>query len=279
MKWLILIIPLLLLVSSTDMKPIKLPKELHEISGWTFVNDTTLIAHNDGGNESCIYVLSLDGKIRHKSYIKNTKNIDFEDITYDNDGSVFVGDFGNNTNTRKDLAVYKLNLHEILYNDSCTAEAIRFTYPNQKEFPPKLAGKYFDCESMAYYNDSLYLFTKCRTEPFDGRCYVYALPTKAGNYTARKIQYFIIGNRDWFRDAATSCAIYNNKLVLLTYNRYIVYAFKPGEIYYDYHKTLLPITQKEAIAVSKKGMVYIADEHNKLLGGGKMYKYPLAKKK
>jgi hypothetical protein len=34
---------------------------------------------------------------------------------------------------------------------------------------------------------------------------------------------------------------------------------------------LFPITQKEALAVNKNGLVYLADERNKLLGGGLIY--------
>ena len=268
----------LLLVSSTEKEPAKLPKELKEISGWIFANDTTLIAHNDGGDSAKLYVLNLDGSIRNSVLIKNVRNIDFEDIAKDQSGNVYVGDFGNNNNKRTDLVIYKVNLKKILSSETVDAESILFSYPNQKEFPPKLNGKYFDCEAMSFYNDSLYLFTKCRTEPFDGRCYVYTLPTKAGTYVAAQKYYMVLGTRDWFRDAATAAEIYKNKLYLLTYNRFIVHTFEGGKAKYESHQTLLPITQKEALTVSPKGKIYIADERHKLIGGGNMYIYSQNKK-
>ena len=85
-----------------------LPETLKEISGGVFVNDTTLIAHNDSGNEPFLYVVNLDGSIRHKALLTGSGNIDFEDITTDNKGNIYLGDFGNNANTRRDLTIWKI---------------------------------------------------------------------------------------------------------------------------------------------------------------------------
>jgi len=266
----LLFIPLFL-VAATVQKTLRLPKELKEISGWVFANDSTLIAHNDGGNDPKIFVLNLDGSIRHKVSVTNAENTDWEDITTDHKGNLYIGDFGNNNNTRTNLKVLKVSLKKVLDNEDVEAKFIEFSYPEQKEFPPKLAEKYFDCEAMAFYDDSLYLFTKCRSEPFDGRCYVYTLPTKPGTYKAEKNYYMVLGKRDWFRDAATSADIRNGKLYLLTYNRMIIHSFVNGKAKYESHQTLLPITQKEALAVHPNGKIYIADERQKIIGGGNMY--------
>ncbi len=269
-KALLLFIPLFLL-AATVQKTNRLPKDLKEISGWVFVDDSTLIAHNDGGNDPKIFVLNLDGSIRHKITVTNAENTDWEDIATDHKGYLYLGDFGNNNNTRTNLRILKVSLKKVLDNQDVEAKYIDFSYPEQTDFPPKLSEKYFDCEAMSYYNDSLYLFTKCRTEPFDGRCYVYTLPTKPGAYKAKKKYYMVIGKRDWFRDAATSAAIWKDKLYLLTYNRIIIHTFENGRAKYESHQTLLPITQKEAIAVHSNGKVYVADERQKIVGGGNMY--------
>jgi hypothetical protein len=269
-KALLLFIPMFL-VASTTQKTTSLPKDLKEISGWVFADDSTLIAHNDGGNDPEIFVLNLDGSIRHRVSVTNAENEDWEDIALDQKGHLYIGDFGNNNNTRKDLRVLKVSLKKVLDNQDVEAKFIEFSYPEQKEFPPNLTEKYFDCEAMSFYNDSLYLFTKCRSEPFDGKCYVYTLPTKPGTYKAQKKYYVVIGKRDWFRDAATSAAIQNGKLYLLTYNRVIIHTFENGRAKYESHQTMLPITQKEAIAVHSNGKIYIGDERQKLVGGGNMY--------
>lgn len=269
-KALLLVIPLFLLAAAVQ-KTYRLPKELKEISGWVFVNDSTLIAHNDGGNDPKIFVLNLDGSIRHKITVTNAENTDWEDITTDHKGHLYLGDFGNNNNTRTNLRILKVSLKKVLDNQDVEAKYIDFSYPEQTDFPPKLSEKYYDCEAMSYYNDSLYLFTKCRTEPFDGRCYVYTLPTKPGVYKAKKKYYMVLGKRDWFRDAATSAAIWKDKLYLLTYNRIITHTFENGRAKYESHQTLLPITQKEAIAIHSNGKIYVADERQKIVGGGNMY--------
>lgn len=261
----------LLLVAATVQKTLRLPKELKEISGWVFANDSTLIAHNDGGNDPKIYVLNLDGSIRHKVTVTNAENTDWEDITLDQKGNLYIGDFGNNNNTRTNLKILKVSLKKVLDNEDVEAKLIAFSYPEQEDFPPKLPEKYFDCEAMAFYNDSLYLFTKCRSEPFDGKCYVYTLPTKPGTYNAQREYYMVLGKRDWFRDAATSAEIRNGKLYLLTYNRIIIHSFDKGRAKYESHQTLLPLTQKEAIAVHPNGKMYIADERQKIVGDGNMY--------
>jgi hypothetical protein len=261
----------LFLVAATVQKTTRLSKELKEISGLVFANDTTLIAHNDGGNDPKLFVLNLNGSIRHRVTITNAVNEDFEDITLDSKGNLYIGDFGNNTNKRRDLKILKVSLQKVLNNENVEAKFIEFSYPEQKEFPPILKEKYFDCEAMSFYNDSLYLFTKCRSEPFDGKCFVYTLPTKPGTYKATKKYYMIIGNRDWFRDAVTAADIRDNKLYILTYNRIIVHSFENGRAKYESHNTLLPITQKEALVVHPSGNIYVADEHQKIIGGGNLY--------
>nr|WP_294861646.1 hypothetical protein [uncultured Fluviicola sp.] len=274
-----LLLATLFLVAATMQKAHRLPKDLKEISGWVFANDSTLIAHNDGGNDPKIFVLNLDGSIRHKVSVTNTENTDWEDIALDQK-NIYIGDFGNNNNTRTNLKIIKVSLKKVLDNQDVEAKFIEFSYPEQKEFPPKLTQKYFDCEAMSFYNDSLYLFTKCRTEPFDGKCYVYTLPTKPGTYKAQKKYYMVIGKRDWFRDAATGADIRDGKLVLLTYNRIIIHSFENGRAKYESHQTMLPITQKETIAIHPNGKIYVADERQKIVGGGNMYIIkPIEKKK
>ncbi|MNJ83224.1 hypothetical protein D3C87_06400 [compost metagenome] len=271
MRNLALFLASIFLVSAAVPKTIRLPKDLKEISGWVFANDTTLIAHNDGGNDPKLFVLNLDGSIRHKVSIVNAENEDFEDITLDSKGNLYVGDFGNNKNERTDLRILKVNLKKVLDNQDVEAKFIEFSYPEQKNFPPKLNQKYFDCEAMSFYNDSLYLFTKCRTEPFDGKCFIYTLPTKPGIYKASKKYYMVLGKRDWFRDAVTAAGIHDGKLYILTYNRIITHTFENGRAKYESHQTLLPITQKEALAIHSNGKMYVADERQKLVGGGNMY--------
>lgn len=247
-------------------------KELAEISGWVFVNDTTLIAHNDSGNEPYLYVLNLDGSVRSKSLLSGTENVDFEDITTDGKGHVYLGDFGNNDNKRQDLAVYKINTADVLQKETVTAKTIRFSYAEQKAYPPVPGERYYDAEALAFYKDSLYIFTKCRTEPFDGKCMIYGLPVNPGTYKITRKTYLNTGTRGWLRDAVTGADIYKSELYLLTYTRLLIYTLgsdRKGT--FKTQITMSPISQKEAVAVRKNGKIYVTDERQKVIGGGTIF--------
>ena len=43
----------------------------------------------------------------------------------------------------------------------------------------------FDCDAMIYFENNLYLFSKNRTEPFDGIVKMYKIPDTPGDYTAK----------------------------------------------------------------------------------------------
>jgi len=278
-RLLLFVVLFLVVTGSSVERKGKLPKKLKEISGWAFANDTTLIAHNDSGNDPILYVLNLDGSVRHEALISDVDNIDFEDITTDRKGYIYLGDIGNNTNEREDLVVYKIKTWNILNQDEVSAQAIHYSYPEQQAFPPADNERYYDSESLAYYNDSLYLFTKCRAEPFDGKCLVYQLPTKPGTYKAKRITYLRTGRRSWMLDGITSADIYKEKLYLLTYTRLMIYSFKDHVPEFDTQIGLKPISQKECVAVHKNGKIYVADEVQKIIGGGNIFVITNTKKK
>ena len=114
----------------------ELPHKLKEISGLAFLNDSVLIAHNDSGNEAEIYFLDLLGNKIHTVVIENAQNNDWEDITVDQKGHIYIADIGNNNNMRKDLCVYKINSKNILEKETVKAEKIAFNYPEQIAYPP-----------------------------------------------------------------------------------------------------------------------------------------------
>lgn len=277
--WRVLLIGLLFVIFAASVKKEgTLPKSLKEISGWVFVNDTTLVAHNDSGNDAKLFVINIKGKILHETTIKDVENIDFEDITSDGKGHLFVADIGNNENKRKDLVIYKLKTEKVLLEDEVEAKKITFSYPEQKEFPPSKKHRYYDAESLAYYKDSLYIFTKCRTDPFDGVCQVYELPTKAGNYKAKWKYSMITGKREWYLDAVTGAEYYKNELYLITYNRLMIYTLKNKQAVFKTQVPMVPLSQKEAVSVRKNGWVYITDERQKIIGGGNIFVVDLKKK-
>lgn len=254
----------------------KLPENMEEISGLTFLNDTVLVGHNDGGNEPVLYFMSLKGKVFHHVTVTDAKNNDWEDIASDGKGHLYIGDIGNNENKRKKLHIYKVPTWNILQKNEVRAEEIEFTYAEQEEnYPPEENKLHFDAEAMAYSKDSLHIFTKCRTKPFDGRSFHYVVPTKPGKYTLKKKSELYLGKNGFYIDAITAAAMHGDVCYILTYNRMIIYKMKNGKFEYQKKIYLKPYSQKEAITTRDNKTVYIADEKQKIVGGGNLYKIKL----
>ncbi|MBL0340064.1 MAG: hypothetical protein IPP71_03590 [Bacteroidetes bacterium] len=87
---------------------------LNESSGLTFINGK-LWTFNDSGNANDIYrVDTATSTVYQTVDITNATNVDWEDMTSNND-FLFVGDFGNNNGNRQNLKFIesiKLTLHQ-----------------------------------------------------------------------------------------------------------------------------------------------------------------------
>ncbi|MFK5974546.1 MAG: hypothetical protein QM485_14865, partial [Flavobacteriaceae bacterium] len=70
------------------------------------------------------------------------------------------------------------------------AEQIKFSYPEQKKFPPEEEGLYYDAEAFFYHSDFLYVITKNRANPFLGNALIYKVPAQKGKYNAEYIGVF-----------------------------------------------------------------------------------------
>lgn len=268
MKHVLLI--LLLITSVARAQTFHLSSDLSEISGIEFLNDTTIAAINDGGHEPWVYLLSLEGKIRGVVKIENATNRDWEDLAVD-DEHLYIGDIGNNTNARTDLAIYKVKINDLLQDTIAQAEKITFNYKEQTAFPPERDGKYFDAEALAYDNDSLYIFTKNRARPKDGNAWVYKLPVIPGDYSISKMTEIYIGLGGMWADALTAADIVGDEFFLMTYNRVIIKKLVNGEFVGDENINFKTYSQKEALLVKSKLQLYVADEYRFGLGGPRLY--------
>jgi hypothetical protein len=192
-------------------RKILMPSELNELSGFIIVRNEktpTLLLHNDGGNAPILFETKGGKIIKTSQFPTKITNQDWEDLTQDNKGNVYIGDFGNNNNDRKDLRIYKYNAAQN------HVDSITFTYPDQNLFPPPNQKDWnFDCEAMIYSNDTLHLFTKNR---FIGNFYTkhYTIPAKPGNYVAQFRDSIFLKNQ-----VVTGAALSNDgkTLALVTY--------------------------------------------------------------
>lgn len=263
----------------TMTKIAELPEKMHETSGLVFYGGKYLITHNDGGNKSALYIYNIQSETYQTLELEETKNTDWEDLTQDDEGRLYIGDFGNNLNKRESCQIHILPAG-FMEKKSVETKKINFVYSDQNAYPPSKKELNFDCEAFFWKDDSLYLFTKCRTEPFTGITNIYVLPDKPGDYVARKIGSLQLCSSDW-RFCSVTAADYSEKynvIALLTYSRlYLIGGFKGSQFWNGLVKSyqLNLVKQREAICFKGKNSWYMTDEYRKGLGGGNLYEVKL----
>lgn len=236
-----------------------LDEKIKETSGLS-IFDGKLYTFNDSGNAPELFELDeTSGTIKNTLKI-NAKNKDWEALA--NDGNNFyIGDFGNNGGTRRDLEIYKLPFrnHEP-ENDSIAK--ISFYYPDQTEFIPKYTNNDYDAEAMIYLNGKIHIFSK--------------------EWTSRETSHYIIDPEIPEKQKAlktesyktgfvvTDAAYFDKKLYLVGYTKKtevfmdIFTETEPGIFFKEkprhyYLGSALAVGQIEGIAVNEKG-IYISGE-------------------
>lgn len=170
---------------TTAALPIKapLPAVLAETSGLQYTGQA-LWTFNDSGSPPELFRLdTLTGNVLQRLRIRHFSNVDWEDIAADAQ-HLYVGDFGNNAGSRRDLRILQIRKADIgtAAVDTVSAQAINFSYPDQTTFTPALNNHNFDCEAFFYFQDSLHIFTKNWA---DLRTKYYTVPATPGTHVAR----------------------------------------------------------------------------------------------
>ncbi|WP_278035270.1 hypothetical protein [Flavobacterium nitratireducens] len=256
-----------------------LPKKLKEVSGITYTNNSNLAwLLEDSGNANEIYGINKEGKLVKTITISQTNNIDWEDITKDSQENLYIGDFGNNDNIRKDLAIYKIAKDSLDNESVIPSYKVSFAYPEQTEFPPKKTQLFFDVEAFVEYNNNFYLFTKNRSKGFDGTTFLYKVPNKSGFHSAKLFAKFKAeGN---FENAAITSATISNdgkKVVLLSHSQIWIFENFTSDNFFSgavNRVKLNHFSQKEAICFKDNKTLLIVDEKTKKIGG-KLYQLDL----
>ena len=195
-------------------------------------------------------------------------------MALDEFGNLYIADIGNNGNRRKNLYILKLKLKEAILQDTVSAEKIKFSYPEQHAFPPDKANLYFDAEALWAKDGMLYILTKNRTEPCDGKGFLYQLPAQTGTYKAKKMGEFSTCT-DMIKCWITA-ADFNpktNTLAIMTTKNIHLVLFEEEQLTTVNVYEVPGIKQRESIAFSnKENELFIADEFHKILRGGNIYK-------
>ena len=217
----ILILGVLILTGCTNYGQLtfvtKLPKKLKEVSGIVPAANDTYWVIEDSGNADNLYRVNLDGELLQKVNIKNAKNRDWEALSRDTLGNIYIADFGNNSNKRQDLVIYKVP-EPTNAQEEVRAEKIKFHYPDQKRFPPKARNFNFDAEALFYASGYLYIVNKNRSTPFTNNVSVYRVPAKKGEYEAEKIGNIkTCGDRYWCQVTGAEMSPDGKTLAVLGY--------------------------------------------------------------
>lgn len=158
-------------------------KDVNESSGLALSREPGLFyTHGDHGNEPILYVINWMGEVVDEILVPGVPNTDWEALTRDPEGRIYIGDFGNNKNNRRDLTIYRFDPDE----PETEPQRIFFAYADQTAFPPQEREDYnWDCEAMIWRDGQLYLFTRDRGRHCTSK--VYTLPAEPGVHLAQPI--------------------------------------------------------------------------------------------
>lgn len=257
-------------------KKIILPEELNEVSGLYWAAPDSLWWHNDSGDAPRLFLTDRSGAIKNIVYLPQIRNRDWEDITADHQGNIYIGDFGNNANKRRDLCIYKYN------SKQNKLDSIIFEYPDQTEFPPPDGQENFNMEAFFWYQDSLHLFSKNSLGKASNFCTKhYMLPAQPGKHTP------LLQDSIRFRNRVVTAAAVSpdgHTVALLAYNYKKLLGFIPVSatsifLFQDFEDghffdgTLIKknisvftlATQYESLDFVDDNTIYIASEKTKFI--------------
>ncbi|RAU83560.1 SdiA-regulated/phytase-like domain-containing protein [Pontibacter arcticus] len=239
-----------------------LPSQVKESSGIiTLAGKDAFLTHNDAGNQPYLYELNQSGSLTNTIKLDVT-NKDWEDLTQDKDGNLYIADTGNNDNKRRDLTIYKVHPGK-----PTEIETIKLTYEDQTKFPPAKKERNFDCEAIFWHNGTIYLISKDRGRKQTAK--VYTVPAKAGTHTAK-----LIGEAKT-NSAVTGAAISPDAETIALVSEGKVHLFAnvadPATFFSGKMEeiSLQGAGQTEAVAFEDNNTMVITSE------GGNLYKYKL----
>ncbi len=238
---------------------------------------------NDSGDEPRIIPINREGEVvgSYRSseiigqYIREASNSDWEDITIDNQGFIYICDVGNNCNCRKDLVLYKIIETDPGKRMNKVFQKIFFRYPDQKEYPASEKDFNFDSEGVFVANGKLYILSKNRSNTHTT---LYRLdethPFEVNTLTA--LQTFDIKGQVTAADASPD----GKQIAVLTYTGVWVFEASEEDRYFEGKIWWQPINntfvdgrpqqQVESICYDDAETLIIADEL-----GGRLYEIKL----
>lgn len=129
--------------------------------------------HNDSGDGPRLFAVNSAGNRLAEVMIANALNEDWEDIALDDRQHLYIGDIGNNANNRRDLSVYIIPEPDTVKDTVVRVTGkLSFLYPDQDW--TKTSPRNFDAEALFYYDHTLWILTKHRS---DSNTKLYRFPS------------------------------------------------------------------------------------------------------
>ncbi|SFR38809.1 hypothetical protein SAMN04490243_1440 [Robiginitalea myxolifaciens] len=253
------------------------PKSLNEVSGMWAAGEAAVWVIEDSSNPDRLFEVDTSGQLLRSFKVKGGGNKDWEALAADSLGNVYIGDFGNNGNSRKNLRIYKVPDPRIEPGDKIDAERLDFNYPEQEEFPPTSDSMRFDAEALFHYQGMLYIIGKNRSDPFDGTADVWRIPDSTGTYEASHItQLQLCRDFETCQITGATLSPSGERLVLLSYGKLFVYE-DFGKRSFSQTPRVIDLetrSQLESISFVTNTLLYLADERSHGRGGN-LYRFEL----
>ncbi len=241
----------------------RMDSRILESSGLAHAPENTFWTHPDGDNPAILYNVDMLGSLLDTISLPELQNNDWEDLAED-DEHLYIGDFGNNTNRRQDLRVYKIDKQNKTHTGT-----IEFSFEDQKDFPPSEDNLHFDLEAFFYHQDSLYLFTKSRGK--HKKLKLYTLPAEAGVFSAKLKAQLLVKSMVTAADISTE----SDQFAILGYGKLYLFEIKDDKIDLNGKHYCIPLSrtgQAEAVIYTSQTQLLLTNEN------GKMFKITLKQK-
>jgi len=239
------------------------PAELAENSGIVVgrAHPEVLWAHNDSGNPFELFAQRLDGTIAARFPLTGGENVDIEDIAAGpclddrKQWCIYLGDIGDNSESRKEVAVYQVVEPERLDGAVLTARKLRFTYADRPH----------NAETLLVDPRSVELFVVTK-EPA-GLGAVYRLEGLAADKIGRAVPLRRLEQASGFSVLTTGGDVHpsGTRVLLRTYTGVFEYRGHAGESL-DTILGTTPLTVTSAPQPQPEAIAYTADGRGYVLG-------------
>lgn len=240
-----------------------LPFGMKEASALEYTaNDRLLWVIEDAGNPNTLFALDGKGQLYKTLKVDGATNTDWEDLTSDLEGNIYIGDFGNNKKDREDFQIYKVE-RPGKANKNCKAETIAFKLPEGMDS--------MDFEAFFLLKNKFYIFSKA-----DKHGVMISVENKIGNQVAKTVTEF---NLDGKHDKITSADINTDgqTVVLLNHEKLWKLTNFKSDAFFEGNIEAVEFdheSQKEGIVFITENEILITDEESSSEGNN-LYRFKL----